>query len=328
MGKKVTLGLIQMHCTEKREENLEKALNAIRDVASKGAQIVCLPELFLGPYFCQQHDDKYFAMAEPVPGEATEIFSKLAKEKKIVIMLSIYELASDGLRYNTVVVIDADGTLLGKYRKMHVPNDPEHGYDETYYFAPGDLGFQVFETKYAKVSPMICYDQWFPEGARMCALKGAEILFYPTAIGWPEVVRKAVRSGGASEDGSAAESAAADEAEISEKISAEESAVPIGKADRPNKEYFDSAENDAWQVTQRSHAIDNHVFVAAVNRTQQEQGLNFWGTSFVCDPYGVVLGKASADKEENLVVECDLGLIDLKRADWPFLKERRIKVEG
>ncbi len=284
MSKKVSVGIVQMHCTESKGENLKKVLMAIDDCAKKGAQIVCMPELFLGPYFCQQRDDKYFALAEPVPGDATEIFSKIAKEKNIVILFSVYELASDGKRYNTVAVIDADGKLLGRYRKMHVPNDPEHGYDETYYFAPGDLGFQVFETKYAKVSPMVCYDQWFPEGARMCALKGAEILFYPTAIGWPQ-------------------------------------------AERPNKAYFDRAENDAWQVTQRSHAIDNHVFVAAVNRTQQEQGLNFWGTSFVCDPYGVVLKKASADKEENLVVECDLGLIDLKRADWPFLKERRIKIE-
>lgn len=290
MPKTITLGLIQMHCKPKREENLEKALAGIADVAAKGAQIVCMPELFLGPYFCQERDSKYFALAEPVPGPTTEQFSKLAKEKKIVILLSIYEQAPDGKRYNTIAVINANGKFLGKYRKMHVPNDPEYGYDETFYFAPGDLewrgersphcGFQVFDTTYGKISPMVCYDQWFPEGARACAEKGAEIIFYPTAIGWPDMVRE-------------------------------------------HKIYKNAAEHDAWQVTQRSHAIDNHVFVAAVNRVQREKGLNFWGTSFVCDPYGVVLQKASTDKEENLVVECDLSLIEMKRKDWPFLTERR-----
>lgn len=280
MSKTITLGLVQMHCSEEREENLGKALAGIADAAKKGAQIVCMPELFLGPYFCQERDQKYFALTEPVPGPTTEQFAALAKEKKIVILLSIYEQAQDEKRYNTVAVINADGSLLGKYRKMHVPNDPEHGYDESCYFAPGDLGFQVFNTAYAKVSPMICYDQWFPEGARACAEKGAEIIFYPTAIGWPDMVRE-------------------------------------------DRAYKNVAEHDAWQITQRSHAIDNHVFVAAVNRVQREKGLNFWGTSFVCDPYGVVLQKASTDKEENLIVECDLSLIDMKRKDWPFLEERR-----
>ncbi|MDP3975783.1 MAG: nitrilase-related carbon-nitrogen hydrolase, partial [bacterium] len=244
MQNKVSVGLVQMHCSELPEENLTKAVTAIQELADRGAQIICLPELFLGPYFCQERDKKYFALAEAIPGPNTQSFQDLAREKQVVILASLYELAEDGHRFNTVAVIDADGSLLGKYRKIHVPNDPEYGYDETYYFSQGDLGFQVFQTRYARVSPMVCYDQWFPEGARMCGVKGAQILFYPTAIGWP-------------------------------------------LKERLNKAYFDRAEHEAWQVTQRSHAIDNHLFVAAVNRVQPEKGLNFWGTSFVCDPYGV-----------------------------------------
>lgn len=282
--RKVTLGLIQMSCGTNKEENLQKGIVRLRECAQKGANIVAFSELFAGPYFCQIKDKKFFDLAEKIPGPITEILQKEARELGIAIVTSIYEKADDGKLYNTAVVIDADGTYLGKYRKMHIPADELNGYMEDFYFAPGDMGFKVFETKFGKVAPMICYDQWFPEGARIAATKGAEILFYPTAIGWP-------------------------------------------LADRPEKARLDKAENDAWITIQRSHSIANNIFVASINRVGTEEGLNFWGNSFVSNPYGEILGKASNDKEENIIVECDLDIIEVMRREWPFLKERRVQCE-
>lgn len=273
-----------MKSLETPEENLAKAEKNIEDAAKKGAQIICLSELFLTPYFCQTKDDRFFALAEKIPGPTTQALGEIAKKNNAVIICSIYEKANKKF-YNTAVVIDADGTLVGKYRKMHIPDDAENDYDEAYYFSPGDLGFQVFQTKYAKVGPMICFDQWFPEGARITASKGAEILFYPTAVGWPLTPARP-------------------ELNLSE---------------------LNPAEHEAWQIMHRSHAIANNVFVAAVNHVGIEGSTNFWGTAIVSDPYGRIIGKASTDKEENLIVECNLDLIDQMRKDWPFLSARVIK---
>ncbi len=273
MPKEVSIGLVQMHSGEDTGANLKKALEGMAEAAKKGAQIIALPELFRAPYFCQKKDDKFFNFAEPFPGPTVEALVKAAREYEVVVVTSVYEKASEGKYYNTAVVIDADGSLAGKYRKIHIPNDPEHGYDEAYYFSPGDLGVGVFQTRYAKVAPQICYDQWFPEGARIAGQKGAEILFFPTAIGWPVNQRE---------------------------------------------EWLNKAENTMWKTTQISHGIDNNCFVAAVNQVQLQDTLNFWGSSFVSDPYGQVLGEASMDKEEVLVVKCNLDVIQLKEHDWPF----------
>jgi N-carbamoylputrescine amidase len=279
MKRNVTVGLIQMHSGDNVLANIEKALHGIRDVASRGAQIVCLPELFNAPYFCQIRDDQYFSLAEPVPGKTTAILSESAKNSKVVVITSLFEKAEK--YYNTAVVLDANGQLAGKYRKMHIPDDPTNHYDEAYYFAPGDLGFRAFRTEYAKVGPMICFDQWFPEAARMEAAEGAEILFYPTAIGWP-----------------------------------------VSQTRELNE-----AENNMWKTVQIAHGIANNCFVVSVNRVGVQDMLNFWGSSFVSDPYGRVLSAAPTDQEVNLVVECDLSLIDQKKRDWPFLDARRIKYE-
>ena len=279
MNRKVTVGLIQMHCGDHIDSNIHKAIQGISEVGAGGAQIVCLPELFNAPYFCQERDDKYFKLAEPVPGRTTEILGEAAKNSKVVVITSVFEKAEK--YYNTAVVLDANGDLTGKYRKMHIPDDPRNHYDEAYYFAPGDLGFRAFDTQYAKVGPMICFDQWFPEGARMEADQGAEILFYPTAIGWP----------------------ASQSRELNE------------------------AENNMWKTVQIAHGIANNCFVVAVNRVGVQGLLNFWGSSFVSDPYGRVLSLAPTDREVNLVVECDFSLIDQKKRDWPFLEARRIRYE-
>ena len=277
----VTVGLVQMHSGDDSDRNIDTALKGIGDVAAKGAQIACLPELFNAPYFCQERNDKYFALAEPVPGPTTSALSDAAGRLNISIITSIYEKAGEKY-YNTAIVIDSSGNLLGKYRKMHIPDDPNNHYDEAYYFSPGDLGFQVFQTQHARVGPMVCFDQWFPEGARISAGKGAEILFYPTAIGWPIT---------------------------------------------QTREDLNEAENNMWKTVQIAHGIANNCFVAAVNRVGVQDKLNFWGSSFVSDPYGRVLAMAPTDQETNLVVACDLSLIDQKNRDWPFLNVRRIKYE-
>jgi N-carbamoylputrescine amidase len=270
------VGLVQMSCGPKPEANLKKALNRVQEAAKRGAQIVCLQELFRSQYFCQTEDIELFKLAEPIPGPSTEAIGKVARKNKVVVVASLFEKRAAGLYHNTAVVIDADGKVVGKYRKMHIPDDPL--YYEKFYFTPGDLGFQTHDTIYAKVGTLVCWDQWFPEAARLTALGGAEFLFYPTAIGW----------------------------------------LP------DEDEEMNLAQHSAWETVQRGHAIANGVYVVVVNRVGREGKLNFWGQSFVADPFGRIIAKASADKEETLIVDCDLSKIELTRQNWPFLRDRRI----
>jgi N-carbamoylputrescine amidase len=274
------LGLVQMKCAQDRATNLEQAVEMIQALAAKGANIVVLPELFLGPYFGQRIDIKTFDLAEPIPGPSSEVLSRTAKEAGVVVVASLFERRAPGVHHNTAAVFDANGTLLGLYRKMHIPDDPL--YHEKYYFTPGDLGFRVFNTKLAKLGVLVCWDQWFPEAARLTAMRGAEVLVYPTAIGWH----------------------------------------PKEKAE------FGVAQHQAWETIQRSHAIANGVYVAAVNRVGHEGpaegGLEFWGASFVSDPFGTVLAKAGHTEEELLVAKCDSRKAEDVRRNWPFLRDRRI----
>jgi len=276
MAKQRLLGLVQMRCKDSAEANLSNAVEKINSAASKGAQIVCLPELFRSLYFPQSEDTDQFSLAESIPGETTEKLSKVARAKKIVIVAPIFEKRASGVYHNSAVVIDADGKIVGKYRKMHIPDDP--CFYEKFYFAPGDLGFQSFNTKYAKIGVLICWDQWFPEAARLTALQGAQIIFYPTAIGWHDREKRSVAE----------------------------------------------AQLQAWETMQRGHAIANGAFVGAVNRTGREGSLTFWGSSFVSSPFGKVLTRANRNKEEVLIVKCDLDKIDQARQSWPFLRDRRI----
>ena len=281
---KFKIGLIQMSCSLDPNENFAKAEWRIREAAGRGAQIIALQELFRSQYFCREERGELFDLAEPIPGPTTESLAKLACELSVVIAGSVFERRNAGVHHNTAVVIDADGSLLGLYRKMHIPEDPQ--FFEKFYFTPGDLGVRVFSTRYARVAPLVCWDQWFPEVARMAAMAGAEILIYPTAIGWHEE----------------------DKGEIG------------------------AAQHDAWRTIQRSHAIANNVFVAAVNRVgfegPRKDGLEFWGGSFVADPSGVVLAEASEDREETLIAECDTRRIDEMRRAWPFFRDRRIDAYG
>ena len=275
-----TVGLIQMRCSPDPGANFAKAEARIREAASRGAQIICLQELFRSQYFCREENPELFALSEPVPGPSTEALSKLARSLNVVIVASLFERRAAGLYHNTAVVLDADGSLLGKYRKMHIPDDPL--YYEKFYFTPGDLGFPNFNTRFGRIGVLVCWDQWYPEGARLVSLGGANILFYPTAIGWHP----------------------------------------------SEKQEFGAAQLDAWRTIQRAQAIANGVFVAAVNRVGYEgtpdSGIEFWGHSFVADPFGRVLAEASTDKEEILVVECDAAQIEDVRRNWPFLRDRRI----
>jgi N-carbamoylputrescine amidase len=277
---KFRIGLVQMACSKDPNENLAKAEWRVREAAGKGAQIVCLQELFRSQYFCREEDPGLFDLAEPVPGPTTETLARLARELQVAVVGSVFERRAAGVYHNTALVIDADGSLLGIYRKMHIPDDP--GYYEKYYFTPGDLGFPCFDTRFARVAPLVCWDQWYPEAARLAALAGAQVLFYPTAIGWH----------------------------------------PAEKAREG------AAQHDAWRTIQRSHAIANGLYVAAVNRVGHEgppqTGLEFWGGSFVADPFGQVLAEASHDAEETLIVECDPHRIEEVRRNWPFLRDRRI----
>jgi N-carbamoylputrescine amidase len=274
------IGLVQMTCSLDTDENLRKAAEGIRAAASKGAEIVCLQELFRSQYFCREENAQLFDLAETIPGPSTEVLSSVAKELEVAVVASLFEKRAQGLYHNTAVVLDADGEIEGLYRKMHIPDDPL--YYEKFYFTPGDLGFKNFETRYARVGVLVCWDQWYPEGARLTSMQGAHVLFYPTAIGWH----------------------------------------PSEKAQ------FGAAQLDAWRTIQRGHAIANGVYVAAVNRTGFEgpknSGLEFWGNSFVADPFGQVIAEASADKEEVLVVECDPKRMDEVRRNWPFFRDRRI----
>ncbi|MDX2348583.1 MAG: carbon-nitrogen hydrolase [Nitrospirota bacterium] len=275
------IGLIQMACSADSEENLQRAVGKVEEAAKDGAQIICLPELFRSHYFCQQEDAALFDLAESIPGPSTEALSRVSKIYGVTILVSVFERRTAGVYHNSLAVLDERGEIAGLYRKMHVPDDPS--YYEKFYFTPGDRGFQAVKTTHATVGPLICWDQWYPEAARMTALQGAEILLYPTAIGWHPQEK--------SEEG--------------------------------------QAQLEAWTTIQRSHAIANGVFVAAVNRIGHESpaggdGLEFWGSSFVCDPFGVVLAQASIDQEENLVVDIDLKRIEEVRRNWPFLRDRRI----
>jgi N-carbamoylputrescine amidase len=274
----VSVGLIQMSCTASKENNLNKAISKIKEAAQKGAQIICLQELFGSLYFCDTESYDHFLLAETVPGPSTNIFSSLAAELNVVIIASLFEKRAQGLYHNTTAVIDADGTYLGKYRKMHIPDDP--AYYEKFYFTPGDLGYKVFKTKFATLGVLICWDQWYPEAARITALMGAEILFYPTAIGWSTEQNEAT-----------------------------------------NTEQY-----NAWQTIQKSHAVANGVHVVSVNRVGLEQNaaMQFWGGSFVSNPFGTLLYKASHDQEETAIIPIDTELTDKYRTHWPFLRDRRI----
>jgi len=280
MSEKFTVGLIQMSCSLDPNENLAQAESRAREAAGRGAQIICLQELFRSQYFCREENAELFALAEPIPGPSTEAFSKLARELKVVIVAPLFERRAAGLYHNTAAVIDADGSLVGLYRKMHIPDDPL--YYEKFYFTPGDLGFPNFDTRYGRIGVLVCWDQWYPEGARLSSLRGANILFYPTAIGWHPCEKK----------------------------------------------QHGARQLDAWRTIQRSHAIANGIFVAAVNRVGFEgppdNGLEFWGSSFVADPFGQLLAEASASHEETLVVECDPRQMEEVRRNWPFLRDRRI----
>src|SRR5208283_5642175 len=267
------IGLVQMSCTTDAVENLNKAMAGIRSAASQGAEIVCTQELFRSQYFCREEKAELFSLAETIPGPSTEALTSLAKELRVAIVASLFEKRAQGLYHNTAVTIDADGALLGLYRKMHIPDDPL--FFEKFYFTPGDMGFRNFETKYARIGVLVCWDQWYPEGARLTSLQGANVLFYPTAIGWHP----------------------------------------------SEKEQYGAAQLDAWRTIQRSHAIANGIYVAAVNRVGFEgppdHGLEFWGSSFVADPFGQVLAQASVSDEEILVVECDPKRMDEVRRNWP-----------
>jgi len=276
----LTLGLVQMRCAESPAENLERALRGIDEAADRGAELVCLPELFRSRYFCQSEDVSRFELAEPVPGPTTEALGKRAAARGVAVVGSVFERRAPGLYHNTAVVLDEEGRMTGMYRKMHIPDDPL--YYEKFYFTPGDLGFAGFATRRARVGPLVCWDQWFPEAARLAALAGSEVLVYPTAIGWQ-------LDEGAEED---------------------------------------AAQHDAWQTVQRAHAIANGVFVAVVNRVGPEEGIRFWGQSFVADPFGRILARAGAEAEEVLVVACDLGEIERVRREWPFLRDRRVDAYG
>ncbi len=286
-----TVALVQMSCGPDPAENLAKALDRVAEAAEKGAQVVCLPELFQTQYFCQREDAALFDLAETIPGPATEKLAAAAKKHKVVLIASLFEKRAPGVYHNTAAVFENDGSLRGIYRKMHIPDDPL--YYEKYYFTPGDLGFKAFETSAGKLGTLVCWDQWYPEGARLTALQGASILFYPTAIGWH----------------------------------------PAEKAE------FGVAQHDAWRTIQRAHAIANGVYVAVVNRVGFEtgnirgneapgQGLEFWGQSFLCDPFGRILAEASSDQEETLLGEVDLRALEDVRRNWPFLRDRRIDAYG
>ncbi|MCC6747465.1 MAG: carbon-nitrogen hydrolase [Deltaproteobacteria bacterium] len=283
-GRTFQLAALQLRMTSRPAENLDRAVAAIREAAARGANMVVLPELFRSLYFCQTEDHAQFDLAEPIPGPTTETLGALAKELSIVLVASLFERRAAGLYHNTAVTFDADGRIADVYRKMHIPDDPL--YYEKFYFTPGDLGFRACDTRFGRVGTLVCWDQWFPEGARLTALEGAALLCYPTAIGWH----------------------------------------PSEKAE------FGAAQADAWRTIQRAHAIANGVYVCAVNRVGHEGpaggGIEFFGGSFVCDPFGVVLAEAGRETPETLLVEVNLAYQEAVRQHWPFLRDRRIDAYG
>ena len=285
--KNFRIGLVQMSCSPDPAANLDKAADRVRDAAREGANVVCLPELFGAQYFCQREDIALFDIAETIPGPSTERLAAVAREENVVVVASLFERRAAGLYHNTAAILESDGSLAGIYRKMHIPDDPL--YYEKFYFTPGDLGFRAFDTSAGNIGTLVCWDQWYPEGARITTLQGANVLFYPTAIGWHPA----------------------------------------------EKEEFGAAQYDAWQTIQRSHAIANGVYVGAVNRVGHENGdvrgnrvegagLEFWGGSFIADPFGRILAKAAHDREDILVGEIDLKALEDQRRNWPFLRDRRI----
>ena len=271
------LGLVQSRCSPDPEENLQRAMEGVREAAARGAHVVCLQELFQYPYFCQREDPAFFDWAEPIPGPTSRRLSALVRELGVVLIAPLFERRAPGVYHNTALILDVRGRLSGLYRKMHIPDDPS--YYEKFYFTPGDVGFQTHATPRGSIGVLICWDQWFPEAARATALGGARILLYPSAIGW-------------------------------------------FRQDSARERH---EQRDAWETIQRSHAIANGVFVAAVNRVGEEDAIRFWGRSFVCDPWGRVLARASEDGEEVLVVECPLPEVEAIRRTWPFLRDRRIE---
>jgi N-carbamoylputrescine amidase len=291
-GRVVKVGLTQMSSSDDPRGNLTRQGRLIERAAKEGAKIICTQELYRSHYICQVEYHRFFKLAEPIPGPSTEAFCKLAKKHGVVIVASLFEKRASGLYHNTAAIIDADGSLLGVYRKMHIPDDPL--FYEKFYFTPGDTGFRSWKTKYATIGVLICWDQWFPEAARLTALQGAEILFYPTAIGWHP----------------------------SEKME------------------YGKAQHDSWELIQRSHAVANGCYVCAPNRIGLEkildgkgkpvsvEGIEFWGQSFVASPDGQVVKRASSDREEVLIVPCDLERVEFSRTHWPFLRDRRIDAYG
>lgn len=285
--RKFRVGLVQMSATLDAQENLERAVARVEEAARAGVQIICLPELFRSQYFCQREDHAFFDLAETIPGPSTEALGQAAKNAGAVVIAPVFERRAPGLYHNSAVVIDADGSIAGLYRKMHIPDDP--AYYEKFYFTPGDLGFRSFDTRHGCIGTLICWDQWYPEGARLTALGGASVLFYPTAIGWhPD-----------------------------------------------EKQEFGAQQCDAWRTVQRGHAIANGVYVAAVNRVGYEtsasttgKGIEFWGSSFIADPFGVIIAEASCDREETIYGDVDLSRIEEVRRNWPFLRDRRIDAYG
>ena len=282
---KYTIGLVQMAMSADPAANLEQAITKVAEAARAGARLVCLPELFRSQYFAQREDAALFDLAEPVPGPSTEALGRAARQAGIVVIAPVFERRAPGLYHNSAAVIDADGRVVGVYRKMHIPDDP--AYYEKFYFTPGDLGFRAFDTRVGRIGTLVCWDQWYPEGARLTALQGAAVLFYPTAIGW-----------------------------------------------HPAEKVTHGAEQlDAWRTIQRSHAIANGCYVAAVNRVGHERsptgdGLEFWGSSFLADPFGTVLAEAPRDREAIVLGEIDLARIEEVRRSWPFLRDRRIDAYG
>ena len=288
----VRVGLTQMAASADPKQNLRHQLTLLEQAANAGAKILCTPELFTSRYFCQVEDHRFFKLAETIPGPSTDALGKLARKHNAVIVGSLFEKRASGLYHNTAVIIETDGSIKGIYRKMHIPDDPL--YYEKFYFTPGDTGFRAWDTSYGKIGVLICWDQWYPEGARLTALQGAEILFYPTAIGWH----------------------------------------PSEKAE------YGKAQHESWELIQRSHAVANGCYVCSPNRIGlekilgadgkpvSEEGIEFWGQSFVAAPNGQIIDKASANKEQVLVVDCDLEKVEFSRTHWPFLRDRRIDAYG